>query len=450
MRPMTTLVELLPPSMRNRLKQASLLVFAGIVLGFIAAPAATGQAATTIRRVTILPGNGDLRVEISASQPVTPQTMVITGPDRLVIDFPNALPGPDLHSQQINRGKVKGIRVGLFTARPPVTRVVVDLEQPQPYQIVPSGSSVLVKLNTGSSQRADSPLAHLGAAAAPLSPAQTTVPLHRVVTPHVPRAIPATSFSVVRVPVSATASAATPYEPPRPSVAQQGMAFPSTGMTASVPPMRRGSMPTTAPPASGAIMPARAGLNPNPISAPMAVAAHMEVDFRNGKLKIVADHATLASVLNEVHRQMGTQISLPAGGGMEQVYVSLGPAAPREVMAALLNGSHFNFIIVGNDSDPSRLSSVILTPSSGPADAPAPYSPPLAAQAPEYTPPTTPDVATPPAEEPPPDDSANAGPAPDGGEDANANPEQPETVPRHPRSHRPPPESAEQPQDQQQ
>jgi len=173
----------------------------------------------------------------------------------------------------------------------------------------------------------------------------------------------------------------------------------------------------------------------------------MEVEFRNGKLKIVADHASLAAVLNEVHRQMGTQVSLPAGAGMDQVFVSLGPAGPREVLTSLLNGSHFNFIIVGSDSDPAQLRSVILTPSTGgPADSPAAYSPPLAASAPEYTPPAVPE--TPDA---PPDDAVNASAAPDSGEpDASA--QQPDmVVPRHPRSHQPaqpPPDQSQEPQPQ--
>src|SRR5262249_34401775 len=106
----------------------------------------------------------------------------------------------------------------LFTAKPPVTRVVVDLEAPQPYQIVPSGDSILVKLDVpgdapskvasaspekpaphASAQPADSPLAHLQSAAP--RPAVHPASAHRSIP-----AVPATTFSVGRVPVSEASS----------------------------------------------------------------------------------------------------------------------------------------------------------------------------------------------------------------------------------------------------
>ncbi len=98
--------------------------------------------------------NGRLDVEISTSRPVALRSQVATDPDRLILDFPDALPGADLHNQAINRGQVKGIRVGLFTQNPPVTRVVIDLKSAQPYRIYPSGKTVIVKLMTGEQQAA--------------------------------------------------------------------------------------------------------------------------------------------------------------------------------------------------------------------------------------------------------------------------------------------------------
>ena len=439
MRPIAALVEWLPISMRKTLNLASLALFAVFCLGLGGGQNASAEATATVRSVSVSPGTGDFQVTISTSRPITPQTQVITIPYRLVIDFPNALPGAGLHSQAINRGKVKGIRVGLFSAHPPVTRVVVDLEELEPYQIQPSGNSVLVKLTNSGKQPADSPLAHLASAAPVAAGPKPPAQVHPASALHVPRALPATSFSVVRVPLSTNASAAAH------NLSPHGTPFGS----APLPGATAASVPFPGAAAGPNPMSANAAVNPAAPSAPPVSAPRMEVDYRNGKLKIVADHATLAAILNEVHRRMGTQISLPSGGGMEQVYVSLGPAAPREVMAALLNGTHFNFIMVGVDNDPSQLRSVILTPSSaGPADTPAPYSPPLAAQAPEYTPPTVPDIPQPDA--PPPDDSGNVGVTPDTGEPDTTSQEPEVTTPRRPRPHRPAQEPAEQPQDDQQ
>jgi hypothetical protein len=72
---------------------------------------------------------------------------VLTGPDRLVIDFPNTALSTDLRSQSVNRGEVKDFRVGLFHAAPPVTRVVVDLKSPQSFQIFPQGKTVIIKVS---------------------------------------------------------------------------------------------------------------------------------------------------------------------------------------------------------------------------------------------------------------------------------------------------------------
>ncbi len=47
--------------------------------------AASGQTAT-ILRLTVLGNRNEVEIEIDASQQITPQTRVLTEPDRLVID----------------------------------------------------------------------------------------------------------------------------------------------------------------------------------------------------------------------------------------------------------------------------------------------------------------------------------------------------------------------------
>ncbi len=74
----------------------------------------------------------------------------------------------------------------------------------------------------------------------------------------------------------------------------------------------------------------------------------MEVTFQNGLLRIHTERASLAQVLFEVQRQTGAEIAIPAGAESEEIAVELGPAPAREVLAALLNGSRYNFIFVGN------------------------------------------------------------------------------------------------------
>jgi hypothetical protein len=94
-------------------------------------------------------------------------------------------------------------------------------------------------------------------------------------------------------------------------------------------------------------------------------------------LSIWADKVTLAELLNEVHRQTGADIPIPAGAEQELVVANLGPAPAPDVLASLLNGSRFNFIMVGSSENPAQLRSVLLSPKGGTMRQPFPYSPPV-------------------------------------------------------------------------
>ena len=243
---------------------ASLAILVGV------SAAANGPA--TIRRVSL--GTTGTAVEIQSSQPVKPQVQLITGPDRLVVDFPNSIPSDDLRGVTANRGDLKSVRVGLFAKNPPVTRVVLDLKGPQAYQLIPSGNTLVVKLGSGAP----------GSAAT--SPAKTK-----------------TVVEVVSMPQPAT-----PPPPPAP---------------------------------------------PEP---------KVEVRYESGRMSIWANRATLAEVLDEIHRKTGADVPIPPGAQQELVVASIGPAPVREALSSLLNGSQFNFIVVGYDGDPGKLKSLILTP----------------------------------------------------------------------------------------
>jgi hypothetical protein len=107
---------------------------------------ATNLGITTIRSVSVLGAGSTLEVEVVASGPIQPEAQIITGPDRLILDFPNAVPDGKLHNINVDRGELKQVRVGRFSANPPVTRVVLDLKSAQPYQLFPAGKTVIVKL----------------------------------------------------------------------------------------------------------------------------------------------------------------------------------------------------------------------------------------------------------------------------------------------------------------
>jgi hypothetical protein len=156
---------------------ASLLAFAFVAPGFLALALAQATGApATIRRINVLNQGGNFELEIDASAPFVPQTQVITGPDRLIVDFPGALPGPGLRPVIVSIGAVKGVRMGLFQSSPPITRLVVDLKSPQPYQVFPSGRTVIVKIMQHDAHAAIAPLQPTVAANVPPPPVATSPP----------------------------------------------------------------------------------------------------------------------------------------------------------------------------------------------------------------------------------------------------------------------------------
>jgi len=113
---------------------------------FFGSPALYAEQSGSVRSVRVLSNQGALEIEIEGSDRLQPQAQLLTSPDRLVVDFPQTTPSAQLHNQKLDREEIKGVRVGLFSANPPVTRVVFDLQGPQPFQIFPEGRTVIVKL----------------------------------------------------------------------------------------------------------------------------------------------------------------------------------------------------------------------------------------------------------------------------------------------------------------
>jgi hypothetical protein len=135
------------PSLRAA---ASLLVW--VVVSFFAPTLGQAQAAPSVRSLQVLSKQNPLEIEVQGSESLAPQAQILTDPDRLVVDFANAVPGAQLRNQTLNSEEIKSVRVGLFSSKPPVTRVVLDLNGPQAYQIFPSGRTVIIKIGSGGPQ----------------------------------------------------------------------------------------------------------------------------------------------------------------------------------------------------------------------------------------------------------------------------------------------------------
>jgi hypothetical protein len=99
-----------------------------------------------------------------------------------------------------------------------------------------------------------------------------------------------------------------------------------------------------------------------PVNVEASTQPTLDVSFRNGLLGIRASKVTLSEVLLAVQQRTGAQVSIAAGAEQEQVAAEIAPGPAPEVLARLLNGSKFNFLILSAANDPSQLDRVILSP----------------------------------------------------------------------------------------
>jgi hypothetical protein len=270
--------------------------FCGVSILAWTAVSAAGQAShpSSVSKISLLHSN-PFQLQINTNARATPQSQVISDPERLIIDIPDAEPGLGLHNLAVNRDEVKAVRVSLFTKNPLVTRIVVDLNEPQWYRIAPNASGFLVSLgNDAESGSRTQPTIGWVSAKLTSRPAQEL----------------RNSFIVKKSTVKRSAA----------------------------------NLPK------------------------------MSVQFSNGMLTIHASGATLSEVLFEVQKQTGAEIAIPSGTERDRVAADFGPGPAGEVMHQLLNGSGLNFVVVGSETDPNVLRSVILSGNSGPADSPSNFA----------------------------------------------------------------------------
>lgn len=103
---------------------------------------------------------------------------------------------------------------------------------------------------------------------------------------------------------------------------------------------------------------------PTPARPEQLPAAPPRLTFQDGVLTIVAQNSTLGDILRSVHSKTGASIDVPANAS-ERVVGQFGPGSPRDVLSSLLNGSHFNYVMVGTPTNPDSVAQVILTPRTG-------------------------------------------------------------------------------------
>jgi hypothetical protein len=148
--------------------------------------------------------------------------------------------------------------------------------------------------------------------------------------------------------------------------------------------------------------PAPVAAAPQPVVAPLRPeqmpATPPQVVFHNGQLSITAQNSTLGDILRAVRNQTGAAVEVPANA-TERVAGNFGPGPARDVMSSLLNGSHFNYVLLGSATNPDALDRVILIVKSSSAEPAAPETASASPPAPPKPEMTTEDQASDQAQE---------------------------------------------------
>jgi hypothetical protein len=99
-----------------------------------------------VRGISVVRGHDGTNVEIRASGLLSPKTLTLKSPDRLVIDLVNAVPQSRPHDIPVHAGDLNMVRMARYQSDPPTTRVVLDLKAPQSFLLASTNDKLIVKL----------------------------------------------------------------------------------------------------------------------------------------------------------------------------------------------------------------------------------------------------------------------------------------------------------------
>ena len=121
-----------------------------IVLVAKAQTPGSDAARAALEKVTVSRDQGVVSVEMTTKGAVAPKVETLSSPDRLVVDLPNTILATSGGRIAVGSEGVKGVRMG--TDGKAMTRVVVDLDGPRKFALVPGpGQKLTLKIGETSS-----------------------------------------------------------------------------------------------------------------------------------------------------------------------------------------------------------------------------------------------------------------------------------------------------------
>lgn len=307
-----------------------------LLLGSYAVGQSTTGGAAEVEQLQVKREGADVKIEVILTGAVKPRVETATNPDRLVLVLPGTLSDAKQKRFPLNANGVQSVRVGLNSANPPVTRVVVDLDSARPYSLSLEGRNIVLRVQPPETARAARHDGPVPAASGPLvsvfrrqpqastgddgSTAQASIP--------VPPKLPPINFpekqtaSTQSTTTAATAAGSAAH--PKLGSLQAGTVFPGMGSPGT------GTVPVPQTSAS-----ARPTINAAAPSAPLVAV----VTSGNGTSTLPgAPAATVAGNASASNSATvsATPATAPKSGGTQAVTLSSGSSSPAPV--AIANG----------------------------------------------------------------------------------------------------------------
>jgi hypothetical protein len=228
-----------------------------VLLMALLAPAAPAAAQAVVRAITVSTVGSEAVVTIEATGVLPAPTLgALDGPPRIFLDFADVRARTPAVARSAD-ARIRRVRVGLFSANPIVTRIVIDLQSQQPHRVELATGRVMVFVGS----------------AAPPSPVPALPPAAATTSaPSAPRTPPAAPPAPSREPT--TAPRTTPNvdaRNPAPRPASTTVPAPPAAANAAIPPVP--DLPPPMPEADATRTPARS-------SSPNAATSAPRVPYR--------------------------------------------------------------------------------------------------------------------------------------------------------------------------
>jgi hypothetical protein len=89
-----------------------------------------------------------------------------------------------------------------------------------------------------------------------------------------------------------------------------------------------------------------------------------QVSYQDGRLTVNSENSTMKDILGAIRKQTNVQMDLPATMGTDRVAAHLA-GLPRDVISSLLEGTSWDYIIVGSPTESDHIQSLIVTSAGG-------------------------------------------------------------------------------------